>query len=367
MIPAANLQAISYIQNLTADPYPFPDYQVCRSPRDVYDYIYAANHHTPFHRCTEHPNTIALAEDTESLPNGDPYCLTFCLRPGTGRLIYKHDAATLNYYRDAMNSQQWGHLYHNWLHDADEYDLSIKLSAFDLPYEPFVDTMVRAYNLCLGGGGDDDQESRAGRGSLGLKQLAFRHLNMRMRSFKDTVYPHSSQKLLPWLQTVIQQFTLPEPPPRCICGCLTELHKRNLKGNHTGGCTECSSCTRHKKGKPDKHPDSRLYGYLIRKSKNLIEAIHNNALEDTHYVSLDPNEETDEDEYKFVDPWKRIKSWHPHDHRFINEAGLSGYPRASVADVPEPELLHYACRDADATLRLYLHLQTLKPWLFYGR
>jgi hypothetical protein len=42
-------------------------------------------------------------------------------------------------------------------------------------------------------------------------------------------------------------------------------------------------------------------------------------------------------------------------------------PKPSIAHVPENELVHYAVRDADATLRLYLHMRRLKPWLFYTR
>ena len=82
------------------------------------------------------------------------------------------------------------------LHDSEVFD------ALRLPTEPFLDTMVRAYNLCLGGGGDDEDEgeSRAGRGSLSLKVLAYRHCNMHMTSFKDTVYPHSLPHVLTWLK-----------------------------------------------------------------------------------------------------------------------------------------------------------------------
>jgi hypothetical protein len=44
---------------------------------------------------------------------------------------------------------------------------------------------------------------------------------------------------------------------------------------------------------------------------------------------------------------------------------LGPMPLASIEHVPEPELLHYAVRDADATLRMYLYMQHLSPWIFY--
>jgi hypothetical protein len=44
---------------------------------------------------------------------------------------------------------------------------------------------------------------------------------------------------------------------------------------------------------------------------------------------------------------------------------VSPMPLASIACVPEPELVKYAVRDADTTLRMYLHMKSLRPWLFF--
>jgi hypothetical protein len=221
--------------------------------------------------------------------------------------------------------------------------------------------MVRAYNLCLGGGGDDeDTESRAGRGSLSLKVLAYRHLNVKMTSFRDTVYPHSIPLMLDWLKKVEETFRPSEPLPTCVCGHLTFHHSTKGKRANSGQCCLCD-CTRHKKADTRLSDEERKWNLLHRKTNNLIVALQNKQLSDEYdELGIDSDED---DAYPFVDPWKRIRSWHDHDRQFLNEY-LPPFPLASIAHVPEPELVKYAVRDADTTLRLYLHMVNLKPWLF---
>jgi hypothetical protein len=234
----------------------------------------------------------------------------------------------------------------------------------DFPiYSGFTDTMVRAYNLCLGGGGDDeDTESRAGRGSLSLKVLAYRHLNVVMTSFRDTVYPHSIPLMLDWLQKVEGTFRPSEPKAVCVCGHLTACHE--IKGKRptpSGRCALCE-CKRHKKFDYRLTDEERKWNLLHRKTNNLTTALQNKQLAD-EYDELGIASD-DDDAYPFVDPWKRIRGWHDHDRQFVSEyVGL--WPQASIAHVPEPELVKYAVRDADTTLRLYLHMKNLKPWLFF--
>lgn len=353
-----NESAISHILSLTADPYPEPDYQVCRTPEDLDNYLdFAEALCNP-----KDPSHLLISEDTENTPDGLPYCFTFSNRPGTGRLIYVHDRVMVNAYRESMTGTPWGtpyhHVFHNWLHDDTKYSHPL----LNLPSEPFTDTMVRAYNLCLGGGVDDETESRAGRGALGLKVLARRYCNIRMTSFKETVYPHSIPKMLDWLRVVSDTFEYGEPPSSCEhCQHLSDDHVLSPKGSR-GKCSLCA-CKRHKKHTPRKTEEEKKYGLLCRKSNNLIKALTENTVAD----EWEPVEEDDdeEDDYNLVDPWKRVRGWHPHDRKFLSDVGLERYPLASIADVPEPALLRYACRDADATLRLFLFLQNHYPWIFY--
>jgi hypothetical protein len=49
------------------------------------------------------------------------------------------------------------------------------------------------------------------------------------------------------------------------------------------------------------------------------------------------------------------------DHHAEIEAQLGPWPGMDVSHAPFDQVLHYAVRDADATLRLYHHIQKLRP------
>jgi hypothetical protein len=306
-----NDKAIALAHSLRADPHPHPDYRVCRTHSDLASYIgndyYAGG---PLES-----DRLIIAEDTESLPDGSAYCLTFCTRPGTGCLIYTSDPGMIfEYSLNVLKSLHPHQIFHNYLHDVVPFD------ALGLPIHKFSDTMVRAYHLCLGGGGDEeDTESKAGRGSLSLKVLAYRHLNMHMTSFKDTVYPYSVPRLAEWLDRAA---TAIKPLPKL----------------------------KKVKGVPVVPPDKQLAS-LYAKSHRLA-------------TKLLTNTGTDWANSKH-DPWKFIKTnWSEQDQEVL-ELLAGPIPVPSIAFIPEPALLSYACRDADATLRLHLHMRRLKPWIFY--
>jgi hypothetical protein len=338
-----NESAITLAHSLRADPYPNPDYQVIRHPSDITAYI-GEEYYAGGSRDTD---CLILAEDTESLPDGSPYCLTFSIRPGTGRLIYARDRELLaDYSLNVIKSLDPHHIFHNYLHDC------VPFSALSLPIHKFTDTMVRAYHLCLGGGGDDeDSESKAGRGSLSLKVLAYRHLNMKMTSFKDTVYPYSVPHLAKWLETAATALAPLPKVKMCVCGHETGFHeKRGKNQKNIGECLLCS-CTRHKAGKPlPPTAEDKSYASLFTKSSRLSKRL----IEETDTDWADSKK----------DPWKFIRTNWQEDIATL-ETVAGPIPVPSVAFVPEPQLLNYACRDADATLRLFFFMRHLKPWLFY--
>ena len=337
-----NDHAIALAHSLRADPHPHPDYRVCHTNSDITSYIgdsyYAGG--------SRESDCLILAQDTESLPDGTPYCLTFSVLPGTGRLIYIRDTHLIaDYHLNVLNALDPHQLFHNYLHDV------IPFTALGLPIHTFTDTMVLAYNLCLGGGGDEeDQESKAGRGSLSLKVLSYRHLNMHMTSFKDTVYPHSVPHLADWLKSAAQGLA---PLPKVkLCECSHEQGWHEQRGKtqrHTGACSYCT-CKKYKAAKlPKPTPDDKHLASLHTRTARLSTKLTTDTLDwaDTKH-----------------DPWKFIKTNWAEDMDAL-ELFAGPIPLPSIAHVPEPQLLHYACRDADATLRLYLHLRTLNPWLFY--
>lgn len=332
------------------DPYPEPDYQFIRTENDLIVYMSDFDADSRFIS-----NGRPLGEDTESLPGGlgkmgggPPFCLTFSHTPGTGRLIYTKDKHLIEAYRRMLYELLPLQLFHNYLHDSDVFD------TLALPTEPFLDTMVRAYNLCLGGGGDDEDEgeSRVGRGSLSLKVLAYRHCHMRMTSFKDTVWPHSVPHVLTWLKKGREVFAPDsDRPPRCeLCGCLQRWHEpRGKTGNQTGPCMNCDVCPKWKKIKVVKQPEDKTLDLLYRKLGTVINNIESGKLDS------DGNP---------TDPWKRFMKWPEYDQQTLLDT-LGLIPLASIEHVPESELLHYAVRDADADLRLYQFMLNLRPWIFH--
>ena len=353
----------SYIHSLTADPYPNPDYSIIRTADDFHSYV---------HRYTN-PSTPAnfpLGEDTESYPvwrrdyidgagwtqrriTYHHFCLTFSLYPGTGRLIHTHDTHLIDLFRAWAITTNPLHIFHNYLHDVNIYD------DLSIPVLDFFDTMVFSYNLCLGGGGDNDGESRAGRGSLGLKSLAKRQCNMDMKSFKDTVYPHSIPHLVQYLSLALPLF-LPEDKTlkKCECGCPRHDHiSRGTTGKLKGSCTLCK-CERYKLGKEKMTEEETRLNRLYRKVNGLIQDIRDGKCE------MDYSGDDEEEGGEIMDPWKRMKGWHNYDLEALR-LNLGWWPIPSIQHVPEPEMVHYACRDADADLRLYYSLHSLKPWVFY--
>lgn len=335
------------------DPYPVPDYQFIRTEHDLTDYITSND----FAYLAEFGDRKQpLGEDTESLPGGigkmgggPPFCLTFSHTPGTGRLIYTKDKHLLEAYRKMLYELLPLHIFHNYLHDSDVYD------ELSLPWDPFIDTMVRAYNLCLGGGGDDEDEgeSRAGRGSLSLKILAYRHCQMRMSTFKDTVWPHSIPHALTWLKLGRSMFAPDDIKPVCECGCEQKWHEpRGKTGRQSGTCLNCNRCEKWrvvKKVATNTETDKTL-NLLHRKLNTLIVNVESGKLDSNG---------------KPKDPWKQFLDWPDYDQRTLLDT-LGPMPLASIEHVPEDSLLDYAVRDADADLRLYLKMQDMSPWIFWS-
>jgi len=63
--------------------------------------------------------------------------------------------------------------------------------------------------------------------------------------------------------------------------------------------------------------------------------------------------------YNFdVDMWSRWRSI-PEEERSVVESVLGAMPESSLADIPFDDALQYACRDADATLRVYYKLKKM--------
>jgi DNA polymerase I-like protein with 3'-5' exonuclease and polymerase domains len=183
---------------------------------------------------------------------------------------------------------------HNYLYDAQFVDLPPNTH----------DTMTLAYNLGL---------------PQGLKELAWRLCGMEMASYTETIGGKRKEKALGYLHTVKADsergvpWTKKTPPP------ITDLvwdKKANL--------------LLEKVRKPQP---------IAKKVKRILADI------EAGKVNKDGP----------VDPWDR---WHKIDprERAVVEDVLGDMPDASLADVPSEEAVKYACRDSDATIRVFQEL-----------
>ena len=159
----------------------------------------------------------------------------------------------------------------------------------------FVDTMVMAYLLGL---------------PQGLKELAYRLCGMRMSTYSEMVRPGQRDLAMSYLHTVASQ-DWPDPEP------VEEVRWDNKAGR-----------VATKLRKP---------WHITRKVDKIIEDARD-----------DPS----------VDPYARWQSIDRRE-RAVVEASLGPMPESSLADIEPEDAVWYACRDADATLRVKLRMDKM--------
>jgi DNA polymerase len=141
----------------------------------------------------------------------------------------------------------------------------------------------------------------------GLKALAYRYLGMAMQSFEDLVRPYSTQMVLNYFE-MAQMSEWPKPPEQLVVD------------DKTG---------KWKVYKPQSM-STKLKRFFTDYSKN-----------------------PEKDVFKmFEENWVEWQE--------LIEQQVGPYPGMDIAHAPEEEVLHYACRDADATIRLWPILQKMK-------
>jgi uracil-DNA glycosylase len=245
-----------------------PDYREIGADALLEDYL-ECNHYS-----------LPMACDTESKRNGDPYCLTFSIAPGTGNLIRADGSECLEIFQAILDSWKGPILWHNWMYDQ----RVVAKMGLRFPEQNIVDTMVRAYHL--------------GNVPQGLKALAYRLLGMKMKDFDDVVTPYSTPKCLSYIRGAMD-YDWPKPEEQTV---------RDENGQW-------------KLYKPQSM-GTKFKRFLTDYSKN-----------------------PEKDIYKSWDNWSD-------DHELI-ESRLGPWPGKCISYVPFNETLHYACRDADALLRVW--------------
>ncbi len=129
------------------------------------------------HFPAEAPRLSAI--DTETYPDGSPWCLTYCYGDGIGRIIMADDTEALTKFNTLINRPGVTTILHNAL-----FDLGV-LSQMGIHPPRYYDTMVMAYLL---------QDL-----PLGLKPLSYRLLDMTMRNYEDVILEASQAKALEYL------------------------------------------------------------------------------------------------------------------------------------------------------------------------
>jgi uracil-DNA glycosylase family 4 len=129
---------------------------------------------------------MPIAIDTEELPDGTPYCVTFALSDKEGFLVMANRPDLIQELDDAIRGWNFKVVCHYYLHDEEacrRLGLYLPISVMYMR-----DTMMDAYHLQLT--------------SQSLKVLSWRLLGIRMREFMDVVRGPSMSQLKLWLEVV---------------------------------------------------------------------------------------------------------------------------------------------------------------------
>lgn len=270
-------------------------------------------------------NAIAIDTEYDPLPVGvNPYCLTYSYFPGTGFLVKAEDREAIAAFAAAMATGEGlrfkdGPLSlrkkrKGWpgpvlMHNSPA-DLPV-MDALGIPIDrhSVVDTMQLSYNLMTM--------------PQGLKTLAYRLVGMTMTEFDDLVTPYAVEYWLAYLDIVGQtQWPRLEPYMRLV--------KENVVEYVDGVPVTTGTTMTEKLYKPQS---------LSTKIKRLM---------------TDYGKKPSPKIFKRIFDWDD-KEWEP------AVAKYGPIPKKSIRLVDDEQaLLGYACRDSDATLRVFPELISLR-------
>lgn len=123
-------------------------------------------------------NYSRVAIDTET-DGGEPWCLTFSFRPGTGYMV-RVGSPIINDLSYELSNKKI--VLHNALYD---YPVLRKMG-IDLRWDQVHDTMIEAYNRCM---------------PQGLKTLAYRMHYMEMSDYSDVVKPYAEAAMRGYIES----------------------------------------------------------------------------------------------------------------------------------------------------------------------
>lgn len=246
--------------------------------REEYEEVVSVAHlHSILGGCNDY---TLMACDTEVKRGGDPFCLTFSIREGTGYLVRASRIDILETFQAYLSEWKGLILFHNWLFDGKV----VKKMGLVFPNSRIRDTMVKVFSL--------------GNMPQGLKALAYRELGMTMQDFDDLVTPYAKPLVLDYYrQAHLEEWPKPE-----------------------------AEMIRDKDGK-----------WKIYQAQSMSTKLKR--------FFTDLNKNSDKDLFTAWDNWDEC-------HEMV-EKELGSWPGKCITYAPIDKVIHYACRDADATLRLW--------------
>jgi uracil-DNA glycosylase family 4 len=289
--PAAGLHSPDFIQFITWDFIGLRDPASRFLPHDQWpNPLYPANHPPSYY--------ADLAVDTEGLP-GSPWCLTATNICGEAMLVMANDRERIRWYKDWFTNTQTSYggasPHYMYLHNS-MHDLGIlREMGIEVPDERFIDTMVLAYHIGL-----EPQ---------GLKALAYRLAGMTMHSYDEVIASGREHVWREWMEmaaAVADQMPLPEDQ------LVWEPKINNWRV---------------------KRP------YTIEQR---IRRMFNDV--DKKGILLPDNPSG-------VDIANRVNNWDDSAADAL-VAAIGRVPEPTLSDIPKDRAERYACRDADATLRI---------------
>ena len=239
-----------------------------------------------------HPPTYAagMAVDTEGMPAA-PWCLTASQTPGEAMLVMADDQTRVRWYKDWMALSDRTLYLHNSMHDLGV----LRAMGIDVPDDRFIDTMILAYHLCL-----EPQ---------GLKALAYRLAGMEMHSYDEVVAPGRELVWGEWMAAA-EAVAADIPPPEDYLVWEDKIGNWRVK-----------------------HP------YTIQQR---IKRMLTDVAKSGFAIPDNP---------KGVDIRRRVESWEDSAaESLVSTVGMP--PEPTLSDIPTAQAQAYACRDADATIRI---------------
>lgn len=264
---------------LPVDEFPNPQRRLLRGAGEVLEVLGGGYHHPGDW------DYLEAAVDTES-DCGKAWCLSFALNPYQGYVVLKSDSEGLAAFSAWCRQLRPMLLLHYKLHDVPV------LREMGVEVPRCRDTMMDAYHLA-----DVPQ---------GLKALGWRLLGVRMKSWEETVKPHSLPVALSYLSDAGE----------ILGSSLTFQHQ--LKSGPRKGQQE----------------------------ERVLPGADKEALATWRKVQKAIREPD-------ADPWQRWKGWHDRDRNLLSQILGRGLPFPSIAYVPLEEAVDYAGLDAVVTLRVH--------------